>query len=88
MLQISMLLTLCLVSLAKISVAAAPSLVDASIEDIQTMMTNEDVSSVDLVNWYLARIETYDKNGPNLNSIKYSNPLALAQAKAPRDWNA
>ena len=82
MLQMSMLLALCLVSLARISVAAAPNLVDASIEDIQTMMTNEDVSSVDLVTWYLARIETYDKNGPNLNAIKYSNPLALAQAKA------
>ena len=73
MLQISMLLTLCLVSLANISVAAAPSLVDASIEDIQTMMTNEDVSSVDLVTWYLARIEAYDKNGPKLNAIKHSN---------------
>ncbi|MDG1205807.1 MAG: amidase, partial [Pseudomonadales bacterium] len=52
-----------------------------SIEDIQTMLSNEEISSVDLVRWYIARIEAYDAEGPSLNAIQYLNPLALAQAK-------
>ena len=78
----SIFMALFLVSFIGTSVAAAPNLLDASIEDIQTMLSNEDISSVDLVEWYTARIERYDQNGPNLNAIQYSNPHALAQALA------
>ena len=40
-------MALFLVSFIGTSVAAAPKLLDASIEDIQTMLSNEDISSVD-----------------------------------------
>ena len=82
MLKRCAVMALCLVSFIGMDVAAEPKLLDASIEDIQTMLSNEDISSVDLVQWYTARIETYDKNGPNLNAIQYSNPQSLAQARA------
>lgn len=75
-------MVLCWISLIGLEATAAPKLLDASIEEIQAMLTAEKISSEDLVRWYTARIEAYDQKGPALNAIQYLNPQALAQAKA------
>ena len=59
MLKRCAVMALCLVSFMGVDVAAAPKLLDASIEDIQVMLSTGDISSVDLVQWYTARIETF-----------------------------
>lgn len=75
-------MALCWTSLIGLEATAAPELLEASIEEIQAMLTAEKISSEDLVRWYTARIEAYDQKGPALNAIQVLNPKALAQAKA------
>ncbi|MCG8413661.1 MAG: amidase [Pseudomonadales bacterium] len=55
---------------------------EASISEMQAAMAAGRVSSEQLVEQYLVRIEAYDKNGPALNSIVRINPEALLQARA------
>lgn len=55
---------------------------EASITDLQTALTANTITSVELVEQYLARIAAYDQQGPALNSIVRINPQALAQAAA------
>ena len=57
-------------------------LIEASIGELQSKLNAGQITSVDLVDFYLARIEAYDKNGPALNSIAYINPLAREEAQA------
>jgi amidase len=45
-------------------------------------MANGRVTSLQLVDAYLARIDAYDRGGPALNSMVYLNPNARAQAAA------
>lgn len=56
-------------------------LAEASIEELQSRLGTGQLTSVDLVDYYLTRIEAYDKNGPALNSIAYINPNAREQAE-------
>jgi len=56
--------------------------VEASIEDLQQALEEGRITSVELVNQYLARIEAYDKHGPNLNSLIRINPRAVETAEA------
>ena len=53
---------------------------EASITDLQEAMADGSVTSVQLVDAYLARIGAYDQKGPALNSIVYLNPNAREQA--------
>ena len=55
-------------------------LVDVSITDLQRALDNGEVTSVELVQGYLDRINAYDKQGPQLNSIVRINPEALNEA--------
>lgn len=55
---------------------------ESSIADMQAAMERGEVSSVQLVEQYLARIAAYDKQGPRLNSIIRLNPQARAVAAA------
>lgn len=55
---------------------------EASIAEMQDALDSGQVTSVELVEQYLARIEAYDKQGPALNSIVRINPRALAEAAA------
>ena len=55
-------------------------LMDASIEDIHNAYQSGELTSRQLVQLYLDRIEAYDKNGPNINSIITLNPRALEEA--------
>ena len=53
---------------------------EQSIVELQASLTAGRVSSVQLVDAYLARIAAYDAGGPGLNSILRQNPRARAEA--------
>lgn len=53
---------------------------EKSIEDLQKAMQDKQVTSRDLVDLYLARIEAYDQRGPALNAVVALNPLAREEA--------
>jgi amidase len=55
---------------------------ERSIEDLQRAMQSRQVTSRQLVDFYLARIREYDQQGPALNAIKAVNPLAREAAAA------
>ena len=55
---------------------------EATIPALQDAMAAGQVTSVQLVDSYLARIEAYDRMGPALNTIIRLNPLARDQAAA------
>ncbi len=54
---------------------------EASIVEIQSALEQGRVSSVELVQQYLQRIDAYDKTGPALNAIIRINPQALDAAR-------
>ncbi len=54
---------------------------EAGIADMRDALEAGRVTSVQLVEAYLSRIEAYDRNGPMLNSIVVFNPDALAEAQ-------
>jgi len=60
----------------------APDFAEASIAELQDRMHRGEVTSEQLVSWYLQRIETIDRNGPELNAILETNPDALQTARA------
>jgi amidase len=60
---------------------AAFDVVEASISDIHRAMREGRLSSRQLVQLYLDRIEAYDKRGPALNAIITFNPRALDRAR-------
>ena len=55
---------------------------EATISDLQSAMAQGRVTSVELVDAYLARIDAYDHHGPSLNAIIRLNPRARADAAA------
>jgi len=55
---------------------------DATIPELQDAMARGELTSVELVDLYLARIEAYDRNGARLNAILRVNPRARAEATA------
>ena len=54
---------------------------EITIDEIQQAYENGTYTAVDLVKSYLHRIESIDKNGPNLNSIIQLNPDAMSIAE-------
>jgi len=65
------------------AVAAAPSeFNEATIAELQSMMSKGHLSSTELVEYYLARIHALDKRGPRVNSILEVNPDAISIALA------
>jgi amidase len=75
-----------LVPLAAPSVAAAAAAPgdfnEMTVVQLQGMMRSGQVHAVDLVNFYLQRIQTLDQSGPTVNSVIEVNPDALSIAKA------
>jgi amidase len=65
----------------KVKEPAAFPLEEATIADLQEMMTSGKATSEKLVSRYLERIEAIDRGGPGLNSIIEVNPDALAIAR-------
>ncbi|MBU9673835.1 amidase [Planococcus sp. CP5-4] len=55
-------------------------LIEATIEDIQQAFREQKLTSVELVQSFLDRIEALDQNGPKINSVRAINPDALAIA--------
>lgn len=60
----------------------APELLQATIADLQAAMTAGDLTSRELVELYLARIDGISVNGPALNAVLELNPDALDIADA------
>lgn len=55
-------------------------LIEASISGIHAAYQSKQLTARRLVELYLARIDAYDRNGPNINSIIATNPAALEDA--------
>ena len=55
-------------------------LLEATINDVHTSLTTGEITCRELVELYLARIEAYDKQGPQLNAIQHLNARALEEA--------
>lgn len=55
---------------------------EITIHDIQAAMNNGEVTSKELVMYYLYRIAKFDQDGPNINSILEINPDAIFIAEA------
>ncbi len=62
--------------------AADDVIVEATINDLQQRMKNKTLTSKQLVQLYLNRIQTIDKSGPKINSVIELNPDAIAIAEA------
>ncbi len=54
---------------------------EATIDDIHSAFRSGEITCRGLVELYLARIDAYDKSGPELNSILTLNPKALEEAE-------
>jgi len=59
-----------------------PFPMDATIPELQAAMESGDLTAVELVDFYLARIAAYDDAGPNLNAFIVVNPAAREEAAA------
>src|SRR5690349_20140856 len=57
--------------------AASFQLVEATIPEMQAALRSGAVTSKQLVQMYLDRIEKYDRSGPRINSVRHLNPRAL-----------
>jgi len=75
-------LLVCFFALAVGGYAQSFEVAEVSIADEQKAMTEGRVSSKDLVEAYLKRIEAFDHRGPKLNAIITLNPNALREAEA------
>ncbi|MEX2132119.1 MAG: amidase, partial [Pseudohongiellaceae bacterium] len=53
---------------------------ESDIQELQAAMQSGQVSAVELVDQYLARIRAYDDSGPRLNSLLRINPAARQDA--------
>ena len=59
-----------------------PSPLEATIPELQKAMETGELTAVELVDFYLARIAAYDNAGPKLNAIILINPAARDEAAA------
>jgi Asp-tRNA(Asn)/Glu-tRNA(Gln) amidotransferase A subunit family amidase len=59
-----------------------PSLLEITIDGVHDAMRGGRLTARALVEFYLARIDAYDKNGPSINSVISLNPDALKEADA------
>jgi Asp-tRNA(Asn)/Glu-tRNA(Gln) amidotransferase A subunit family amidase len=54
---------------------------EATIDDIHSAFRSSGLTCRELVELYLARIEAYDRSGPELNAILTVNPKVLEEAE-------
>ncbi|MGB5290452.1 MAG: amidase [Lysobacterales bacterium] len=81
-LTITLLSVLVFLSFIPLSQAESVDYREYDIESLQALMQAGELSSRKLVEFYLARIETVDRNGARLNSIIEINPQAIGIAEA------
>ncbi len=55
-------------------------LIEATIDEVQAALRGKQISSRELVQQYIKRIEAYDRRGPDLHAVQTINPDALAEA--------
>jgi Asp-tRNA(Asn)/Glu-tRNA(Gln) amidotransferase A subunit family amidase len=70
---------------AQVMAPAQPApfdVVEKTIPELQDAMQRRAITSAELVDLYLARIEAYDRKGPRLNAIVAVNPKARTEAMA------
>ena len=67
---------------AQATSATASRVEDMSIADLAEAQVQGRLTSLQIVDAYLARIATLDRSGPTLRSVLAVNPLARAQARA------
>ncbi len=60
--------------------ARSIKLLEATIDDIHASLMSGQITCREIVEFYLERIEAYDKAGPKFNAVQYINPLALQEA--------
>jgi Asp-tRNA(Asn)/Glu-tRNA(Gln) amidotransferase A subunit family amidase len=70
------------VAAAPVEVSDSFDLEEATIASIQEQMESGDLTSEELVHYYLDRIEAYDQQGPSVNSIISMNENAVEEAIA------
>src|ERR671915_1515886 len=75
-------LVLVLASACGATSTPAPSLLEATIPELQKAMETGDLTAVELVDFYLARIAAYDNAGPKLNAVILVNAAARDEAAA------
>ena len=75
---------LILLTLAACS-GSEPDFSETDIADLHDRLQRGELSSEELVTWYIERIKTVDRAGPELNSIIEINPDALSIARALDD---
>ncbi len=56
-------------------------IIEATIENIHRFMEEGEITSRELVEFYIKRIEAYDQKGPKINAVIKINPNALKIAK-------
>jgi amidase len=84
----SLLSALLIITLAACT-SDEPDYSEADIAALHDHMQRGELSSEELVAWYIDRIETIDRAGPALNSIIEINPDALSIARSlDEEWNA
>jgi amidase len=54
---------------------------ELTLDELILHLENEEISSVELVKYYLHRISTFDKAGPGINSVLEINPEVLFNAR-------
>ena len=75
-------LVLVLAGACATSSSPAPFLLEATIPELQSAMENGQLTLVELVDFYLARIAAYEDAGPKLNAYILVNPAARDEAAA------
>ncbi|MGI9259196.1 MAG: amidase, partial [Gammaproteobacteria bacterium] len=73
---------LLLLSAAPVAISQEFELIEATIDSVHAAMDSGDLSCRELVTSYLDRIDAFDKQGPDLNTIQTINPNALEEADA------
>lgn len=64
------------------SAKPAVPILEAGIQDLEKALNSGQITSEEIVRFYLNRIEKYDRQGPALNSIIALNPKALEEARS------
>lgn len=80
-LRLSLTWVVCWAFLMPSVINAQSQLLEASIEELQGWLESGEITSVELVDWYLQRIDAYDQQGPSLNAIQHLNENARDQAQ-------
>ncbi len=75
-------LVLVLASACETTSSPASSPLEATIPELQKAMETGELTAVELVDFYLARIAAYDNAGPKLNALILVNPAARDEAAA------